>query len=160
MRVKYFIFMLLIPMLFTGFLLNEYSNNGEDVQQIVNRAIDYHDGKKYERSIIRFDFRGQEFTIVRDRGNFRYTRIRQKDGQLIKEMLTNEGYRQWRAGKEQKLSQAEKTRFGNSVNSVVYFALLPYGLNDSAVVKRYLGMETVLGKDYDRVEVTFHKQGG
>ncbi len=47
-----------------------------------------------------------------------------------------------------------------SVNSVVYFALLPYKLNDPAVNKRFLGESIIKGQPYQAVEVTFEQEGG
>src|SRR5690606_975588 len=48
----------------------------------------------------------------------------------------------------------------NSVNSVHYFAYLPYGLNDPAVNKELLGEVGIRGKEYYKVKVTFDRQGG
>ncbi len=46
------------------------------------------------------------------------------------------------------------------MNSVVYFAFLPYRLRDPAVRARELGLEVVAGEPYDRIEVTFAQEGG
>ena len=51
-------------------------------------------------------------------------------------------------------------KYSNSVNSVHYFAMLPYGLNDPAVNKKFIGETNINGKDYFKVEVTFKKEGG
>ncbi|MEL7534879.1 MAG: DUF6503 family protein, partial [Bacteroidota bacterium] len=50
--------------------------------------------------------------------------------------------------------------YSNSVNSVLYFIRLPYGLNDPAVNKKYLGEESIKGKKYHKIEVTFEQEGG
>jgi hypothetical protein len=52
------------------------------------------------------------------------------------------------------------TRYSNSVNSVHYFAQLPYGLNDNAVQKELLGEATINGNPYFEVGVTFKQEGG
>ena len=52
------------------------------------------------------------------------------------------------------------TSYGNSVNSVHYFAYLPYGLNDPAVNKKLLGETQLAGKKYYKVEVTFNEEDG
>ena len=46
------------------------------------------------------------------------------------------------------------------VNSVVYFALLPYGLNDQAVNKIYVGQSTIKDEVYHKIKVTFNQEGG
>lgn len=51
-------------------------------------------------------------------------------------------------------------KYTRSVNSTIYFALLPYGLNDPAVRKKYLGKTTFEGQPYFTIEVTFKKEGG
>jgi hypothetical protein len=43
---------------------------------------------------------------------------------------------------------------------VAYFAFLPYGLNDAAVFKTYLGDTEIDGKNYHKVKVTFSEDGG
>ncbi|MEN0004759.1 MAG: DUF6503 family protein, partial [Bacteroidota bacterium] len=50
--------------------------------------------------------------------------------------------------------------YSNSVNSVVYFALLPYFLNDGAVQKTYLGEAKLNQRWYHKIKVTFAQEGG
>jgi hypothetical protein len=47
-----------------------------------------------------------------------------------------------------------------SVNSVHYFSVLPFGLNDKAVNKTLMGDDTIKTKDYFKVKVTFNPEGG
>jgi hypothetical protein len=46
------------------------------------------------------------------------------------------------------------------VNSVHYFSVLPYGLNDLAVKKTLLEAVLIKNKMYDTVKVTFNQDGG
>ena len=46
------------------------------------------------------------------------------------------------------------------INSVQYFASLPYGLNDVAVNKELLAEEKIKGKIYYKIRVIFNKEGG
>ena len=48
----------------------------------------------------------------------------------------------------------------NSVNSVHYFSVLPFGLNDKAVSKKLLSDITIKGVDYYTIQVTFSEDGG
>ena len=52
------------------------------------------------------------------------------------------------------------TKYHRSINAVHYFSILPYGLNDKAVNKTYLGDVDIKGKPYYKIEVTFDKEGG
>ena len=47
-----------------------------------------------------------------------------------------------------------------AVNSVIYFAILPYFLNDAAVNKRYIGKKSIEGTTYHKIEITFDVEGG
>jgi hypothetical protein len=51
-------------------------------------------------------------------------------------------------------------KYSNSINSVHYFAYLPFGLNDAAVNKRLLGEIEINGNMYYKLEVTFDQEGG
>ena len=51
-------------------------------------------------------------------------------------------------------------RYSSSVNSVHYFAHLPYGLNDRAVNKEKIGENIILGEPYYKLKITFEQEGG
>jgi hypothetical protein len=58
------------------------------------------------------------------------------------------------------LPESDALAAEGAVNSVVYFALLPYALADAAVQPRLVGADTLSGEPYDLVEVTFRPEGG
>jgi len=75
--------------------------------------------------------------------------------------LNNEGFTRWIDGVEvDTLSEERIGAFSRSVNSVAYFAFLPYGLNDPSAMKSYLGETTLNGENYHLVKVTFQQDGG
>ena len=51
-------------------------------------------------------------------------------------------------------------KFSESVNSVHYFSILPYGLNDKAVQKKLLGETKIRGDNYYKIQITFSKENG
>ena len=51
-------------------------------------------------------------------------------------------------------------KYSESVNSVHYFSVLPYGLNDSAVKKKLLAPVSIKGKEYYKIEIRFRQEGG
>ena len=51
-------------------------------------------------------------------------------------------------------------KYISSVNSVHYFAHLPYGLNDKAVNKKLVGDAEINGMPYYQLKVTFSQNGG
>ena len=74
--------------------------------------------------------------------------------------LTNDGFTREIDGREVDVPDSMAIKYSNSINSVIYFALLPYGLNDPAVNKRYLGDKNIKGKDYHKIQITFDQEGG
>ena len=58
------------------------------------------------------------------------------------------------------LADSTRSKLSNAVNSVHYFAYLPYGLNGSAVHKELLGTTTLKNKEYYKIRVTFSEAGG
>jgi len=131
-----------------------------EAERIVDRAIERHGGSRYTSSRISFRFRGIPFVVEQNRGMFEYTRTYSDTSGSIVEVLSNDGFVRTANGEPYEMTEREFNIWTEAVNSVVYFALLPYKLNDPAVVKRSLGQEVVEGRTYDRVEVTFQPEGG
>lgn len=129
-------------------------------QTIIDRAIEKHGGDLYERSNIEFAFRGISYTITQDGGLYQYTRTIRDSSNIIRDTLSNDGFTRTINGERKQLPESEKSSYANSLNSVVYFALLPHGLNDSAVIKEYLGTDTVQGEPYYEIHISFKKEGG
>lgn len=129
-------------------------------EKIIAEAIEAHGGQAYQSFQVEFDFRGKHFTLERNQGRFRYQRDFSDSTGSITDQLTNDGFRRYRDGAPADLSATDSARYANSVNSVAYFALLPYPLSDPAVRSKYLGEETVRGEPYQKIEVRFSEQGG
>lgn len=129
-------------------------------QEIVDKAIAAHGGNLFEQSTIEFEFRERTYTIFKSPQAYRYTRAFTDSTGFVKDVLDNSGFSRTVNGIEVSLEQKQITAFSNSINSVAYFAFLPYGLNDAAVFKEYLGQVTLEGKPYELVKVTFAEEGG
>jgi hypothetical protein len=136
------------------------SCDSNSAQKIVNKAIEAHGGKKFEEIRIEFDFRNRHYTSTRDGGIFTYTREFTDSTGRIKDVLTNDSFHREVNGTRSAITDERAKAFSNSVNSVIYFALLPYGLNDPAVRKSYLGESTIKEKAYHLIKVTFDEEGG
>ncbi len=129
-------------------------------EEIVNRAISVHGGTQYEQVHISFDFRKKHYEVLLDQGKFIYESVGDDSIGRVHDRLSNEGF--VRKVNEQKLdlSQEDQDNYASSLNSVVYFALLPYGLNDPAVKKKLIGETSLKGEPYYKIKVTFHEKGG
>ncbi|MGY6522787.1 MAG: DUF6503 family protein [Mongoliitalea sp.] len=129
-------------------------------QIIVDKAIVAHGGKLFEQSTIEFEFRERNYSIFKSPSTYEYIREFTDSTGQIKDVLNNAGFNRTVNGESVNLEQKQITAFTNSINSVAYFAFLPYGLNDEAVQKAYLGQVTLEGKLYELVKITFAEEGG
>ena len=129
-------------------------------QRIVDRAIEAHGGESLDDTVIRFDFRDRRFTLRHDGGLFRYERTFPDSSVRIRDVFDNDGVRREIEGRRVELSDSMRRSVLSGVNSVSYFFLLPFKLNDPAVRKRYLGTAAIGGEPYEKVEITFEQEGG
>ena len=128
-----------------------------DPQKIIDQTIQAAGGDLYNNALISFDFRDRHYVANRRGGIFTYERL---TGDTIRDVMSNEGnYRELR-GEKIYTSDSMMNKYASSLNSVIYFALLPYGLNDAAVQKKFLG-ETVLDSvACYKIEISFTEEGG
>ena len=126
----------------------------------MDRAIARHGGERYEDTHVSFDFRDRHYTYTRQGGSYRYTRAFSDSTGQVEDVLTNEGFTRSVNGEPVSLPEEREKAFSNSVNSVIYFALLPYGLNDPSVNKQFVGKTEIEGSPYNVIKVTFDEKGG
>jgi len=128
---------------------------------LVQNAIENAGGELYQSSLVSFTFRGRQYRSTRKGGTYQYERIfSDSSGNKIKDVLTNDRFKRSIEGKVTALTDKKKKAYSNSVNSVIYFALLPYFLNDAAVNLEYLGKSSIKDQAYDKIKVTFDQEGG
>ena len=128
--------------------------------EIINTSITNSGAFKIANSKITFKFRDKDYAAIRKEGNFKLFRSYVKDSVAIDEVLSNNGYERLVDGQSVKVKDAMVSKYSNSINSVHYFSVLPYGLNDKAVRKKLLPSSTIKGKEYYKVEITFSEDGG
>jgi len=136
------------------------SDGPPSAESIIDRAIVAHGGDAFEHVEIDFTFRGRQFLVRRDRGMFTFTRTYADSSGQIVEVMSNEGFVRTADGAPYEMTEREYNIWTEDVNSVIYFALLPYKLNDAAVQKRYLAKYTIENEPYHGIEVTFEQEGG
>ncbi|QTE23232.1 DUF6503 family protein [Polaribacter cellanae] len=129
-------------------------------QQIIDKTILYSGADKVANSDISFRFRDKKYNAVRKNGNFKLTRTFNLDNKQFTDEITNTGFKRFINGKQIQVADTILNSIANSVNSVHYFSVLPYALNDKAVNKKLLPSVTVKEKKYYKIEVTFRKDGG
>lgn len=131
-----------------------------DVQKIVDKSIAYHNMDKLKNAEVEFKFRDTNFKIMQKDGHFKYERTFTDSTGNIYDVLSNDGFKRMLNGKELNLDQEDYNKYSESLNAVVYFLYLPLKLNDSPVIKKYLGESVINGKPYYKIEVSFDQGKG
>ena len=136
------------------------SSDDSQAQAIVDKAIQTHGGERFEDLSLSFDFRDKHYTLERKGDLFIYTRGFTDSTGQVKDVLTNEHFYRLIDEDTASLAEDRKKAYGSSVNSVHYFALLPFRLNDPAVKKSYVGRTEVKETPYHLIKVTFDQESG
>ena len=136
------------------------ANKETDVQAIIDKAIEVSGGKNYKSSRVSFRFRDINYTSETAAKGKRLSRSFLKDSVEVLDILEGGEFTRSLNGQSVMVADTMAVKYANSINSVHYFARLPYGLNDRAVMKRYLGESAIEGKRYHKIEVTFKEEGG
>lgn len=131
-----------------------------DVQEIVDQAILAACPGGCDQVEVEFDFRDKHYRSLRDNGLFTYERMFVDSIGSIRDQLRNDGFTRFVNDSISVIPDSMAFKYSNSVNSVHYFAQLPFGLNDPAVNKSYLGQVTIADKPYHAVKITFRQEGG
>jgi hypothetical protein len=129
-------------------------------QEIIDKTIVFSGADKVANSKISFEFRSNSYAAFRENGTFQLFRSYRKDTLLVEDVLKNNGYQRFINSQAVKVSDSMISRYSNSINSVHYFSVLPFGLNNTAVHKKLLKPTTLKGEEYYKIEITFSKQGG
>ncbi|WP_375580263.1 DUF6503 family protein [Marivirga tractuosa] len=143
------------------FLISACNPTEQAANQYIKNAIEYHGGQAYEALDIQFQFRDKLYVLRHEGGNFQYSRIfEDSTGRRVNDILENSGFTRLVDGEKVELSAKDSAAYANSVNSVHYFALLPYNLKDDAVLAHNREDVLIKGKAYKTIEVRFKQEGG
>lgn len=134
--------------------------NTPTAQEIIDKSIAASGGENYSTNDISFRFRNIVYRAEGPANKRILKRSFLKDSMLIKDVRSPSGFQRSINDSSIVLSDSMANVYANSINSVHYFAYLPYGLNDAAVNKKYLGKVKIDSTAYHKVEVTFDKSGG
>ncbi len=127
---------------------------------VIDRAMRAHGTTILDNAILEFDFRGDRYLARRNEGLFSYERYWADSSGNVRDVVNNDEIFREVDGKRVDITERLESSILTRVNSIIYFASLPYSLRDPAVIPRYLGVGSIDGNEYDRVEITFRKQGG
>ncbi|WP_439152357.1 DUF6503 family protein [Winogradskyella sp.] len=156
--MKYLTIFIIALLLYT--CKGDNNKNSLSANEIINRSIEVSGDDRFSRSNITFDFRDKSYAAKRLGGKFSYARMFKEDSLVITDFLSNKGFRRMIGREIVEVEDSMQIKYSASVNSVHYFSVIPYGLNDKAVNKELLTDEQINNKSYYKIRVTFKKEGG
>lgn len=131
------------------------------VQDIIDKSISFHKMGNLNNAEFSMTFRNIDYTYKNQNGMYEYTRTQtDSTGAIVIDRMDNNQLIRTIGGEEVEITDEKRAAYTRSVNSVIYFFRLPFGLNDPAVNKVYTGETTIKGKAYYEVKVTFEQEGG
>ena len=147
--------------LYLFFALFLVSSCGEDTaHEIVDKSMVASGSNYIEGKRISFYFRDYYYESFRKDGQYELIRRKTDTTGTVKDVLSNNGFQRYINEKPVSLPDSMAVKYSESVNSVHYFAYLPYGLNDASVHKELLGEVTLFGRDYYKIKIWFDEEGG
>jgi hypothetical protein len=133
---------------------------GPSAQEIMASTIKAHGADVAASARLDFIFRGLNYSVDRKGGDFTYERSFPQAGKKVTDRLDNDGFTRMINDSLVVLKDSMATRYTSSLNSVIYFAQLPYGLDGDAVNLKMIGTDSILDSNYYEIEVTFKENGG
>jgi hypothetical protein len=129
-------------------------------QMIIDKAIESSCNGNCGNANIDFTFRDKCYISNRNGGSYRYERISSDSTGVTEDVLSNAGFTRQKNNILIAVPDSMATKYSNSINSVIYFAQLPFGLNAAAVKKELLGETFIKGEVYYEIQVSFEEEGG
>jgi len=142
------------------FLSCSPSKKDLSAQEIVDASMRASGTGKVLKATIDFSFRDKNYKAFRNRGAFKLERSFNEGNEQITDVLSNDGFTRFLNTAPTKIQDTMATKYSSSVNSVHYFSVLPNGLNDAAVRKKRLEDQSIFGKEYYTIQISFSEDGG
>ena len=137
------------------------ANKTEDAASIISKSIKAHGGAAYNDLKLSFKFRAYAVELSSKAGQYSYLRrFKDSANNNVTDQLTNTGFTRKVNNVLIYLDAKQENALRESLNSVAYFALLPYKLSEPAVQAKNAGDIVIGGKDYYKVHISFKKEGG
>ncbi len=144
----------------TLFLALNGCKNSPTANEIIESAINYSGGELYNNSSIFFEFRDKHYEFLKMNGSWKMSRSFSDSIGLYKDIYSSKGFQRTINDSLIQVHDSMAVKYIESINSVFYFALLPYKLNDEAVISEFLGQEEISSSLYYKVKIKFKEEGG
>lgn len=150
-------------LLFIGFVSLE--SCGEKSQtltadDVIQKAVLRHGGENYNNMKVEFDFRNRHYKAKITNGQYVYERTFRGEKGMVTDVWSNDKFKRMIDQEEVKLDQENMRTYRTATNSVIYFALLPFNLDDPVVNRQLMRSVDIKGEPYYKVEMTYGENGG
>lgn len=129
-------------------------------QIILSETIKAHGGDLYTVANYAFEFRGNTYKFKNEGTSYEYRKLVNKKEIVVEDILKNNEFSRLVNKNPVELSEREIKSGTGALNSVIYFATLPYKLNDKATKVKYIEETIIKENYYDVLEITFNEEGG
>ena len=127
--------------------------------EIVRRSIEFHGGEIYEHSLIEARLCSgsgcYDLSVLSDGGLYRHRVAGPVPAGHREVEASNDGLRHWHEGAPVEVLPADEQGLRDWATARIYFAALPYRLNDPSARQQDLGLERWGERDLHKVKVTF-----
>lgn len=127
---------------------------------LLDRAYAAHGGDHYDKARYAFTFRGKRYNFITEGGNQIYSRRYSEGNNVIYDGIVDGEFTRTVNGKRPQLTAKETAAGYESLNSVIYFASLPYKLRDPSVNLYLAETIDIKGQTYNVLRVNFDQEGG
>lgn len=128
--------------------------------QIIQKAVNRHGGDNYDNMEVQFDFRNRHYRAKISNGEYVYERTFQSENGWVTDIWSNKKFKRMIGEKEIQLDREDMRTYRTATNSVIYFALLPFNLDDPVVNRQLMRSVEIKGKPYYKLEITYGENGG
>lgn len=146
--------------IFLAIAISAPNVSAQDASELLNKALKAHGGKKYKKAHYQFIFRDKVYRFKNNKDSYEYSVRKTVNGAQVFDQLSNGDFSRSINGLDSSLGKKETMGASSGLNSVIYFATLPYKLLDPAVNLAHGGTTTVNGVNYELLQVTFNEEGG
>ncbi len=155
-----FFSVMMIPFVFSSCNDSTQSVEINKAEQIIDSSIMASGGDNYTHMDIYFTFRQYRMHLKNKDGIFLYEKtFKDSAGNVIVESLTNNSFTRKINDTKQILDKAKEESLATSLNSIAYFALLPFKLNDPAVMPEFIADTMFMGSPYYKIGIKFKADG-
>lgn len=139
---------------------NETKKSTPNAELLIEKAIEVSGVTLVSNAEIDFDFRAIHYKAKRNGGVFELSRTITRNDSVIHDVYSNSGFNRFINDSLVHVSAEDEAKYISSVNSVHYFSVLPFGLDDEAVNYRFIDSTLIKNKPYHVIEITFDEVGG